>query len=226
MAYPASLDNLPTNKGNLTDASTGSPTGGTAGDHASAHNLANAAINNIEAELGLDPSGPYATLALRLATFAPFVAFAGGDAGKAAIWDGTQFVPDVARELAYAEVTTSFSTTSTTPVDSPLGSINVPPTSGPILLEFYCPYTNHNVANGSISAFIMETTSGTVERARSIITGPGAVLTGGPQIVKRRLAASAVTRSFKVQISQAGGGTGATWIVDVGGAAYFKSERA
>lgn len=65
--YPGSLDSLATNKGDATDETSGSPTGGTAGDHAAHHNNLADAINKIEAELGTDPSGAAATVAAALA---------------------------------------------------------------------------------------------------------------------------------------------------------------
>jgi hypothetical protein len=57
-AYPAALDTLAKNK---TDATT------TATDHAAHHNDLADAANKIEAELGVDPSGSFATVAARFA---------------------------------------------------------------------------------------------------------------------------------------------------------------
>lgn len=56
--YPTALDTFATNK---TDATA------TAGDHAAAHNDNASAINNIEAELGINPSGTFSTVVARLA---------------------------------------------------------------------------------------------------------------------------------------------------------------
>lgn len=57
--YPAALDTIPTNKLDVT--------GQGSGDHAGHHNTMADAINKIEAELGVNPSGSFATLVLRLA---------------------------------------------------------------------------------------------------------------------------------------------------------------
>jgi hypothetical protein len=57
VAYPTTLDNLPTN---FTDATT------SVGVHAAAHDATNAAVNALEAELGLLPKSTYATVRARL----------------------------------------------------------------------------------------------------------------------------------------------------------------
>lgn len=57
MAYPASLDNLATNKTNPMFQ---------VDDHAEHHNAMATAINAVEAELGLDPSGDDSTVRARL----------------------------------------------------------------------------------------------------------------------------------------------------------------
>lgn len=65
--YPGALDSFATNK---TDGTA------TTGDHAPHHNDLADAINKIEAELGVDPKGTYATVAARLAagaTLHPFL---------------------------------------------------------------------------------------------------------------------------------------------------------
>lgn len=58
-AFPAGLDNFATNKLDVT--------GQGSGDHAGHHNDLADAINKIEAELGINPSGTFATVVLRLA---------------------------------------------------------------------------------------------------------------------------------------------------------------
>lgn len=58
MPYPNALDNLATDKADATPE---------AGDHASHHNALAAAINAIEAELGLNPRGASASVAAALA---------------------------------------------------------------------------------------------------------------------------------------------------------------
>lgn len=153
--------------------------------------------------------------------------FGPGDIGKAPVWDGAAFVPDSARELAYVEQTSSYNTTSLVAVDSPLGTISVPPTDGPVEIEYYCPYVVHPRANGVASAYLIETTSGSVERARTSHSS-AAVNAADAMLIKRRLAASASTRTFKVQISQFNSGLladTATWIVDTGGASYLTARR-
>lgn len=57
-AYPGGLDNFPTTRADGTATPTNHPTD---------HNDANDAINKIEAELGITPSGPFSTVAARLA---------------------------------------------------------------------------------------------------------------------------------------------------------------
>lgn len=59
--YPGGLDNLPTNKLNTTVSQN---------THPALHNDADAAINAIEAELGINPSGAYVDVATRLDDFA------------------------------------------------------------------------------------------------------------------------------------------------------------
>lgn len=66
MAYPTSLDNLPTNRVDGLDAGDDTPGSTNVGTHAADHNSANGAINAIEAELGLEPSGASATVRARL----------------------------------------------------------------------------------------------------------------------------------------------------------------
>lgn len=61
--YPTSLDTLATNK---TDGTA------TAGDHAQHHDDMADAINKVEAELGINPSGSYATVVARLNNVLPF----------------------------------------------------------------------------------------------------------------------------------------------------------
>lgn len=57
MPYPSALDNLPTSYADATAAPT---------QHAAAHNNPNAAINAVEAELGLLPKGSFSTVVARL----------------------------------------------------------------------------------------------------------------------------------------------------------------
>lgn len=66
MAYPTTVDTLATNKGDTTDATAGTPTGGTASDHAGHHNALAGGVNAIEAELGALPKGTFTTVAARL----------------------------------------------------------------------------------------------------------------------------------------------------------------
>lgn len=70
MAYPNSLDNLATNKFDATVM---------AGDHPGHHDALASAVNAVEAELGLDPSGTFATVKARLDAIA-----GGGVAGHTA----------------------------------------------------------------------------------------------------------------------------------------------
>jgi hypothetical protein len=58
-AYPGALDALATNKGDATTS---------AGDHAAHHNDLADAVNKVEAELGVDPSGSAATVAARFSS--------------------------------------------------------------------------------------------------------------------------------------------------------------
>jgi hypothetical protein len=74
MAYPTTLDELPVGVENQTDVVTGKPDPlykgpdpEGEGDHASRHNGAAGAINRIQAELGLNPSGAQSDVAARLA---------------------------------------------------------------------------------------------------------------------------------------------------------------
>lgn len=69
MAYPSSYDSLPADKQDDTNMVTGADGGTTTnvGDHAAHHNALASAINAMQAELGLNPSGSEATLADRLA---------------------------------------------------------------------------------------------------------------------------------------------------------------
>lgn len=60
MAYPTTLDSLAANKGDTTDAIAGTPTSGSAGDHAAHHNSLATAINAVETELGTLAKGLYA----------------------------------------------------------------------------------------------------------------------------------------------------------------------
>lgn len=68
-SYPTGLDTFATNKSDDTDSKSGSDLGvsTTTGDHAQHHNDLAAAINAIEAQLGLTPSGTFVDVATRLA---------------------------------------------------------------------------------------------------------------------------------------------------------------
>lgn len=56
-SYPTALDNFPTNRTDSTPLTT---------THPADHNNEADAVNKIEAELGTNPSGTFATLAARL----------------------------------------------------------------------------------------------------------------------------------------------------------------
>jgi lysophospholipase L1-like esterase len=66
--YPAALDALPTNAESRTESASGKPKAGEPGGsgfHSGLHNDANDAINKIESELGLEPSGPFTSVLAR-----------------------------------------------------------------------------------------------------------------------------------------------------------------
>ncbi len=92
--YPAALDTFPTNKTDVT--------GQGSGDHAGHHNNLADAINKIEAELGINPSGVSATVAARLATLQ--ATSEKGAAGGYASLDGSGKVPAAQLPAVAAEV--------------------------------------------------------------------------------------------------------------------------
>lgn len=67
-AYPGALDSLPANMQDDTDAASGSDLGlsTSVGHHATQHNNLADAVNKIEAELGINPSGTFADVLARL----------------------------------------------------------------------------------------------------------------------------------------------------------------
>jgi hypothetical protein len=77
-AYPGALDTFATNRVDATVSAT---------THALDHNNANDALNKIEGELGINPSGAFATVAARLTDIeADIAAGSGGLVGTAPDW--------------------------------------------------------------------------------------------------------------------------------------------
>ena len=67
--YPATLDTFAVDKSDDIDSKSGADLGvsATTGDHATHHNNLADAVNKIEAELGVDPAGTFASVAVRIA---------------------------------------------------------------------------------------------------------------------------------------------------------------
>lgn len=110
-------------------------------------------------------------------------------------------------ELGYAERTTDFTTASLTMADVTGLSVTVTVGTRPIVVEFFCSQVKHAVAGGLVAFQIVD------EAAAIIMSGFHSSSAAGesdPVLLKRRLAPTAGTHTYKVQACTSGFGTAGT----------------
>lgn len=125
---------------------------------------------------------------------------ASGDVGKAVVWNGTGWELAPGTTLDQKESVTDISTSSlySTFVDLSNFTVDVPPTSRPVWLEFHAPICFHTVALKYAVAKIVETTNANAIVQWSYKTSDTANSIGH-WTIRKRVPASAVARSYKVQ---------------------------